>query len=59
MCLLICAMNFRPLGDTVVDRIKGFAAMNKLKKEALMVIASNLPKEEIEGLHQVGPVMCF
>lgn len=42
-----------------MDRIKGFAAMNKLKKEALMVIARNLPKEEIEGLKQVGRILSW
>eukprot|EP01025_Chloroclados_australasicus_P049366 TRINITY_DN5618_c1_g1_i1.p1 TRINITY_DN5618_c1_g1~~TRINITY_DN5618_c1_g1_i1.p1 ORF type:complete len:498 (-),score=89.57 TRINITY_DN5618_c1_g1_i1:1369-2862(-) len=40
----------KPLDITVVSRIKGFAAMNKLKKEALRVIALNLPAEEIAGL---------
>eukprot|EP01023_Acetabularia_acetabulum_P026032 TRINITY_DN2479_c0_g1_i1.p1 TRINITY_DN2479_c0_g1~~TRINITY_DN2479_c0_g1_i1.p1 ORF type:complete len:551 (+),score=120.55 TRINITY_DN2479_c0_g1_i1:148-1800(+) len=39
-----------PLGDVVVGRLKGFSAMNKLKKEALKVIALNLPEEEIAGL---------
>lgn len=43
----------KPLGNAVLDRIRGFAAMNKLKKEALKVIAENLPKEEIEGLKQM------
>ncbi|GMH39496.1 hypothetical protein BSKO_07394 [Bryopsis sp. KO-2023] len=43
----------KPLGNTFLERIKGFAQMNKLKKEALMVIAKNLPKEEIEGLKQM------
>lgn len=43
----------KPLGNVVLDRIKGFAAMNKLKKEALKVIAENMPKEEIEGLKQM------
>eukprot|EP01023_Acetabularia_acetabulum_P026033 TRINITY_DN2479_c0_g1_i2.p1 TRINITY_DN2479_c0_g1~~TRINITY_DN2479_c0_g1_i2.p1 ORF type:complete len:208 (+),score=49.34 TRINITY_DN2479_c0_g1_i2:78-626(+) len=34
----------------MVGRLKGFSAMNKLKKEALKVIALNLPEEEIAGL---------
>jgi len=40
----------KPLDNAVLGRIQQFAAMNKLKKEALKVIALNLPKEEIEGL---------
>eukprot|EP01025_Chloroclados_australasicus_P022122 TRINITY_DN2296_c0_g1_i1.p2 TRINITY_DN2296_c0_g1~~TRINITY_DN2296_c0_g1_i1.p2 ORF type:complete len:497 (-),score=108.07 TRINITY_DN2296_c0_g1_i1:352-1842(-) len=40
----------KPLDVAVVTRIKGFAAMNKLKKEALRIIALNLPAEEIAGL---------
>lgn len=43
----------KPLGNAVVGRLKGFAAMNKLKKTALMWMATNLPKEEIEGLKQM------
>jgi len=40
----------KPLDNAVLSRIQQFANMNKLKKEALKVIAMNLPKEEIEGL---------
>eukprot|EP01026_Neomeris_dumetosa_P039070 TRINITY_DN31_c9_g1_i4.p1 TRINITY_DN31_c9_g1~~TRINITY_DN31_c9_g1_i4.p1 ORF type:complete len:498 (-),score=83.19 TRINITY_DN31_c9_g1_i4:347-1840(-) len=40
----------KPMDVAVVTRIKGFAAMNRLKKEALRVIALNLPAEEIAGL---------
>lgn len=43
----------KPLDNAVLGRIKDFAAMNKLKKEALKVIALNMPKEEIEGLKQM------
>ncbi|GMH39525.1 hypothetical protein BSKO_07423 [Bryopsis sp. KO-2023] len=43
----------KPLGNAVVSRLKGFAAMNKLKKTALMWMATNLPREEIEGLKQM------
>lgn len=42
-----------PLGNEVLNRIKQFAAMNRLKKEALKVIACNLPKEEIAGLKEL------
>ncbi|CAD7702477.1 unnamed protein product [Ostreobium quekettii] len=42
----------RPL-NPVVGRLRGFAAMNKLKKEALKIIASQMPKAEIEGLRQI------
>lgn len=41
----------------VLKRIKGFAAMNKLKKEALKVIALNLPPAEIEGLKEMFAAM--
>eukprot|EP00803_Ostreobium_quekettii_P007400 evm.model.scf_390.3 EVM.evm.TU.scf_390.3 scf_390:62565-69304(-) len=44
--------NCRPL-NPVVGRLRGFAEMNKLKKQALKVIASHLPREEIEGLRQI------
>lgn len=41
------------LEPEVLRRIRGFAAMNKLKKEALKVIASNLPIDEITGLKEM------
>lgn len=41
----------------VLKRIRGFAAMNKLKKEALKVIAANLPAEEIVGLREMFEAM--
>jgi len=49
-------------GDNVIEpevlkRIKGFAAMNKLKKEALKVIAFNLPVEQIVGLREMFEAM--
>lgn len=49
-------------GDNVIEpevlkRIRGFAAMNKLKKEALKVIALNLPQAEIEGLKEMFVAM--
>lgn len=37
----------------VLKRMRGFAAMNKLKKEALKVIAGYLPADEIEGLKEL------
>ncbi|GMH40545.1 hypothetical protein BSKO_08449 [Bryopsis sp. KO-2023] len=40
----------KALDNAVLTRIKGFTAMNRLKKEALKVIASNLPADEIAGL---------
>ena len=42
-----------PLGNEVLSRIRHFAAMNRLKQEALKVIASYLPKEEITGLKEL------
>ncbi|KIY98461.1 calcium-dependent protein kinase [Monoraphidium neglectum] len=49
-------------GDNVIEpevltRMRGFAAMNKLKKEALKVIALNLPAAEIEGLKEMFAAM--
>lgn len=41
----------------MLTRIRGFAAMNKLKKEALKVIAANLPDEEITGLREMFEAM--
>jgi len=43
----------KPLNNAVVERLKGFTAMNHLKKEALKIIAVNLPKEEIKGLQKM------
>eukprot|EP00210_Caulerpa_lentillifera_P007276 g6958.t1 len=43
----------KPLNNAVIERLKGFTAMNKLKKEALKVIATNLPKEEIQGMKKI------
>lgn len=38
-----------PIEGAVLQRIKNFAAMNKMKKAAMLVIGQNLSKEEIEG----------
>lgn len=43
----------KALDNAVLERIKKFSAMNRLKKEALRVIALNLPNEEIAGLKQM------
>lgn len=43
----------KPMNNAVLERIKKFSAMNRLKKEALRVIALNLPSEEIAGLKQM------
>lgn len=37
----------------MLARMKKFAAMNKLKKAALLVIAKSLNPDEIEGLQQL------
>ena len=39
-----------PLDNVVLTRMRGFAGMNKLKKEALKIIAQGLSPEEIAGL---------
>lgn len=43
----------RPLDSAVLSRLKQFAAMNKLKKIALRVIAERLSEEEIAGLKEM------
>ena len=52
MCDLGIASD-KPLNNAVMERLKGFTAMNKLKKEALKVMAVNLPKEEIQGMKKM------
>lgn len=37
----------------VLTRIRKFSAGNRLRKEAIKVIASNLPLDEINGLHEM------
>ena len=39
-----------PLDNVILNRMRGFAGMNKLKKEALKVIATGMSPEEIAGL---------
>eukprot|EP00891_Asterochloris_glomerata_P005079 jgi/Astpho2/5079/Aster-08016 len=43
----------RPLDNVILKRMRGFAAMNKLKKEALKVIAAGMTSEEIAGLRSM------
>ena len=40
-----------PLESEVLNRIRGFAAKNMFQKQALKVIAGNLPTEEIRGAY--------
>jgi len=42
-----------PLDSAITQRMKRFANLNKLKKEALKVIASNMAVEEVTGLRQL------
>lgn len=42
-----------PIQNEVLRRIGQFAAMNRLKKEALKIIATSLPVEEIRGLREM------
>lgn len=46
----------RPLDNVILKRMRGFAAMNKLKKEALKVIAAGMSQEEIAGLRTMFKV---
>lgn len=43
----------KPLDNVVLSRMKNFAAMNKLKKTALMVVGSCLSAEEIAGMKRL------
>ena len=49
----------KPLDSIVLRRMKNFAAMNKLKKAALLVIAKRLTHEEISGLEHLFRVRAF
>lgn len=46
----------RPLDNVILNRMRGFAGMNKLKKEALKVIATGMSPEEIAGLRALFQV---
>ena len=46
----------RPVDNVILKRMRGFAAMNKLKKEALKVIAAGMSQEEIAGLRTMFQV---
>ncbi|KAL0914030.1 hypothetical protein M5K25_017527 [Dendrobium thyrsiflorum] len=43
----------KPIDSAVLNRMKQFRAMNKMKKLALKVIAESLSEEEIKGLKQM------
>ncbi|GLU04623.1 hypothetical protein SLE2022_217610 [Rubroshorea leprosula] len=43
----------RPIDSAVLNRMKQFRAMNKMKKLALKVIAENLSEDEIVGLKEM------
>ena len=38
------------LGDEVTKRLRGYTAMNRLQKDAMRVIASNMSPDEVHGL---------
>jgi calcium-dependent protein kinase len=44
------AASDKPLDDAIFTRLNNFANMNKFKKEAMKVIASSMPADEISGL---------
>lgn len=46
-----------PLDNVILSRMRGFANMNKLKKEALKVIATGMSPEEIAGLRALFEVL--
>ena len=43
----------KPLGNAILTRLNKFAGMNKLKKEAMKIIAAGMPADEIAGLRQI------
>ncbi|KXZ50905.1 hypothetical protein GPECTOR_14g152 [Gonium pectorale] len=47
-----CATD-QPIQLEVLSRIKQFSAMNRLKKEALKLIAKSLPLDEINGMREI------
>ncbi len=46
----------KPLDNVILQRMRGFLNMNKLKKEALKVIAGGMSPEEIAGLRSMFQV---
>eukprot|EP00775_Hariotina_reticulata_P001153 gene1153-1493_t len=42
-----------PMQPEILRRLRRFAHMNRFKKEALRVVATHLPPEEIEGIRQM------
>lgn len=46
----------KPLDNVILTRMRGFLNMNKLKKEALKVIAGGMSPEEIAGLRSMFQV---
>jgi calcium-dependent protein kinase len=49
----------KPLDNVILTRMRGFTNMNKLKKEALKVIAAGMSPEEIAGLRSIFQVGLF
>ncbi|KAG0554608.1 hypothetical protein KC19_12G104700 [Ceratodon purpureus] len=47
----------KPIDSSVQNRLKRFAAMNKMKKLAVRVIAQSMSEEEIAGLHNIFKIM--
>lgn len=47
------AASDKPLDDAIFSRLNNFANMNKFKKEAMKVIASSMPMDEIKGLRNL------
>ena len=46
----------QPLDNVILSRMRAFAGMNKLKKEALRIIATGISAEEIAGLRAIFQV---
>mmetsp|Transcript_4041 Transcript_4041/g.12668 ORF Transcript_4041/g.12668 Transcript_4041/m.12668 type:complete len:153 (-) Transcript_4041:1269-1727(-) len=43
----------KPLGSVVGDRIKNFVTLNKLKREAIRMMAASMPPDEVAGLRKL------
>jgi calcium-dependent protein kinase len=46
-----------PLDNVILRRMQGFSAMNKLKQQALYILAKNMAPAEVAGLHAIFQVL--
>lgn len=46
-----------PLDNVILRRMQGFSAMNKLKQQALYILAKNMAPAEVAGLRAIFQVL--